>query len=419
MNPFTIALASVSALAASSALACGGCGCSAHKHNKDGAATPAMMTTATADIVDTAVAAGQFNTLAAALNAAGLVETLKGDGPFTVFAPTDAAFGNVDEATLKSLLQPENKGALTSVLTYHVVPGRITAADLLKAGKAESVQGQRLVASVNGDTVRIGGAKIVATDIEASNGIIHVIDGVMLPASDTIPQVAASAGSFNTLLAAVGAAGLADVLSSEGPFTVFAPTDAAFAALPAGTVENLLKPENKADLAAILTYHVVPGRVYADQALAAKSAKTVQGEKVNIAVKSGKPMVENANIVATDIDASNGVIHVIDAVILPPSLNAQAPATSPADVLRTAINRGAPMFNHGNHAACADLYEMTLMSLAAGNALNNDATNAVNNALIRAKRMHSATDRAWALRAGIDQALMATEGRRMTTASRH
>ena len=273
-------------------------------------------------IVDTAVAAGQFNTLAAALQAAGLVDTLKGDGPFTVFAPSDSAFAALDTATLQSLLRPENKAALTRVLTFHVVPGRITAADLLKAGKAESVQGQRLVAKVNGEEVSIEGATIVATDIEASNGIIHVIDRVMIPASDTIPQVAASAGSFNTLLAAVNAAGLAETLSGPGPFTVFAPTDAAFAALPAGTVESLLKPENKDKLIAVLTYHVVPGRVYADQALAAKSAKTVQGEKVNISSSYGKAKVQTANIVTTDINASNGVIHVIDAVILPPSMTA-------------------------------------------------------------------------------------------------
>ena len=132
-----------------------------------------------------------------------------------------------------------------------------------------------------------------------------------------IVDTAAGAGSFNTLVAAVQAAGLVDTLKGEGPFTVFAPTDEAFAKLPAGTVENLLKPENKDKLIAVLTYHVVPGKVMAADVVKVDSAKTVQGQSVKITTTSGGVMVDNANVVKTDFHTSNGVIHVIDSVILP------------------------------------------------------------------------------------------------------
>jgi len=125
--------------------------------------------------------------------------------------------------------------------------------------------------------------------------------------------------SFNTLVAAVKAAGLVETLKGPGPFTVFAPTDEAFAKLPKGTLDDLLKPENKAKLASILTYHVVAGKVMAADVVKLKKAKTVQGSEVKITVKDGKVMVDKANVVKTDVTASNGVIHVIDAVIMPPA----------------------------------------------------------------------------------------------------
>ena len=133
------------------------------------------------DIVDTAVAAGQFNTLAAALTAAGLVETLKGAGPFTVFAPTDAAFAKLPADTVATLLKPENKDQLTAVLTYHVVPGAVMAADVVKITEAKTVNGANITVKVDGDTVMINDAKVTTADIKASNGVIHVIDTVLLP----------------------------------------------------------------------------------------------------------------------------------------------------------------------------------------------------------------------------------------------
>ena len=133
------------------------------------------------DIVDTAAANDDFKTLVAAVKAAGLVETLKGAGPFTVFAPTDAAFGNLPEGTLDELLKPENKDQLTSILTYHVVPGKVLAADVVTLESAKTVQGGEVSIAVDGGKVKVDGANVTATDIECSNGVIHVIDAVILP----------------------------------------------------------------------------------------------------------------------------------------------------------------------------------------------------------------------------------------------
>ena len=133
------------------------------------------------DIVDTAVGAGDFTTLVAAVKAAGLVETLKGAGPFTVFAPTDAAFAKLPEGTVAELLKPENKAKLAGILTYHVVPGKVLAADVVKLSEAKTVQGKAVTIKVDDGTVLIDGAKVVKTDIPCSNGVIHVIDAVILP----------------------------------------------------------------------------------------------------------------------------------------------------------------------------------------------------------------------------------------------
>ncbi|TWT36566.1 Immunogenic protein MPT70 precursor [Posidoniimonas corsicana] len=269
------------------------------------------------DIVDTAVSAGSFGTLATALKAANLVETLKGDGPFTVFAPTDAAFKALPEGTVHELLKPENKKKLASVLTYHVVPGASPAADVTKVKGLTTVNGQRVDIAVDAGKVKVDDATVVSADIHCSNGVIHVIDRVILPASDDIPTTAKKAEAFSTLLAAAKQAGLAEALAGEGPFTVFAPTDQAFEKLPAGTVESLLKPENKDRLASILKHHVVSGRVYSDAAVKAGKAETLNGDSLTIAKAKDGAKVGNARLLSTDIDASNGVIHVIDTVLLP------------------------------------------------------------------------------------------------------
>ena len=275
---------------------------------------------AQATIVETAVAAGNFKTLVAAVQAAGLVDTLNGKGPFTVFAPTDAAFAKLPAGTLEMLLKPENKAKLAAILTYHVVPGAVKAADVVKLKYAGTVNGQRIDIKVDGAKVTVDGAAVTATDIACSNGVIHVIDAVILPVDGTVVDVAAKNGSFNTLVAAIKAAGLVETLSGKGPFTILAPTDAAFAKLPAGTLEMLLKPENKKQLVEILTFHVVPGvAAYSDAVVKMTEVPTVLGSPVAVKVVGGKVMLNGATVVAVDVEATNGVIHVIDTVLMPPA----------------------------------------------------------------------------------------------------
>ncbi|MFN8440155.1 MAG: fasciclin domain-containing protein [Caldilineaceae bacterium] len=285
------------------------------------------------DIVDTAVEAGSFTTLVAAVQAAELVDTLKGEGPFTVFAPSDEAFAKLDKATIDALLA-DPKGDLTQILLYHVVPGKVMAADVKDGMEATTAQGGTVKFSVKDGKVMINDATIVTTDIEASNGVIHVIDSVIMPpaaeASEAmttteasaepmdIVDTAVAAGSFNTLVAAVQAAELVDTLKGEGPFTVFAPSDEAFAKIDKATLDTLLA-DPKGALTQILLYHVVPGKVMAADVTDGLEATTAQGGKVKFTVKDGKVMINDATVVTTDIEASNGVIHVIDSVIMPPS----------------------------------------------------------------------------------------------------
>lgn len=269
------------------------------------------------NIVATAAKAGSFNTLLAAAKAAGLAEALMGDGPFTVFAPTDDAFAALPKGTVESLLKPENKHQLAAILKFHVVSGELSARDVTRLSGATSLNGQRISFATSKGGVSVDGANVISADIDCSNGVIHVIDSVILPARDNIAGVAESAGMFSTLLTAAQAAGLVPALTGDTELTVFAPTDEAFAALPEGTVKMLLKPENKSKLAAVLKYHVVPGRVYARDAVKAGTAKTLNGQNIVLDIADGQLRVDGANIIKTDIDASNGVVHVIDRVILP------------------------------------------------------------------------------------------------------
>ncbi|MCS6844122.1 MAG: fasciclin domain-containing protein [Caldilineales bacterium] len=319
------------------------------------AEAPATPEPAPPDIVDTAIAAGQFKTLVAALEATDLVAALRGEGPFTVFAPTDEAFAKLPEGTLDALLaDPET---LSKILLYHVLPGAVMAADVKDGLSAATLEGSPVSFSVAGGVAKINDATIVATDVKARNGVIHVIDTVILPPSAqaapaepsvSLPDIvdtAIAAGQFNTLVTAVQAAGLVDALKGEGPFTVFAPTDEAFAKLPAGALEGLLADPEA--LKQVLLYHVIAGKVMAADVKDGLTAATLQGETVRFTVADGTAKINDATIVATDVEASNGVIHVIDAVILPPSMagaaesaGGEAPAAPAADIVDTALAAG-------------------------------------------------------------------------------
>jgi uncharacterized surface protein with fasciclin (FAS1) repeats len=270
---------------------------------------------ATPDIVEAAQAAGSFNTLVGALETTGLVETLKGDGPFTVFAPTDAAFGAFTDIELEAITSDVD--LLTRILTYHVVPGDVRAADVVNLSSAPTVNGKDLSITVEGGEVFVDGRRVAQTDLVVENGVIHVLDGVLLPEPILdIVETARNAGSFNTLLTALDVAGLTDVLEGEGPFTVLAPTDDAFAKIPADVLNGLLADVDA--LMDVLTYHVIDGEAPASAVVQLDAATTLQGSDVAISVAAdGTVRINDSTVLITDIFTTNGIIHVIDTVLLP------------------------------------------------------------------------------------------------------
>ena len=267
-----------------------------------------------ATVVDIATSSPDFSTLVGALQSAGLVETLQGDGPFTVFAPTNAAFSALPALALNKVTGDVN--LLTDVLTYHVVPGAVPASDVVNLSSAPTVNGKSLSISVQGGSVFVDGVRVSTTDLFAENGVVHVIDGVLLPEPVLdIVETAQTAGSFNTLLTAVEAAGLTETLRSEGPFTVFAPSDAAFEKLSETELGNILADGDL--LTRVLTYHVVAGDVRAADVVNLSSAMTVNGKELAITVEGGEVFLDGIRVVTTDIVTTNGVIHVIEDVLLP------------------------------------------------------------------------------------------------------
>jgi transforming growth factor-beta-induced protein len=278
-------------------------------------------------IVDVAIENGSFETLVAALTEAELVTALEAEGPFTVFAPNDDAFTALLtdlSITAEDLLANPD---LADILLYHVVSGEFLAADVIAASpfEVETLGGQMLSIEVIDGNVFVNGAQVILADVTASNGVIHVIDSVLMPPAPEEPQtivdVAVENGSFTTLVAALTEAGLVSALEAEGPFTVFAPNDEAFTALLTDlsiTAEDLLA---NPDLADILLYHVVSGEFLAADVIAAApfEVATLDGRTLSIEVIDGNVFVNGAQVILADVTASNGVIHVIDYVLLPPA----------------------------------------------------------------------------------------------------
>ena len=246
---------------------------------------------------------------------AELLTTLQGDGPFTVFAPTDQAFADAG-IDLAALDTPEGKETLADILLYHVVGASVPAANVTECMTANAVNGQPLAFTV-GDGVMINDANVTLADVATSNGIIHVIDKVLTP-TDTpndLPRTAQCTGVHSSLVAAVIQADLLDTLQGAGPFTLFAPTDQAFA--DAGIdLAALDTPEGKATLADILLYHVVAGAVPSSAVTECMSADAVNGQPLAFTV-DGTVMVNDATVTTADVNTSNGIIHVIDKVLTP------------------------------------------------------------------------------------------------------
>ncbi len=276
--------------------------------------------------MDTAVANGNFKTLVVALQAADLVPVLKRPGPFTVFAPTDAAFAKLPPGTIADLLKPENKPKLIRILLYHVVAGNLTAAAILALNppvRVPTLNGHSFLVTKDGDKLKVNDATVIIADVICTNGIIHALDTVLIPpdADETdIVDTAVANGNFKTLVTALTAADLVPTFKGPGPFTVFAPTDAAFAKLPPGTVENLLKPENKPILIQILKYHVVAGNFTAQAIIDLKPpvrVETLAGRSVLVTLEGNQLRVNDALVIIPNVFCTNGIIHAIDTVLIP------------------------------------------------------------------------------------------------------
>lgn len=353
-------------------------------------------------VVDIAVWSDVHTTLVSAVLAADLAGTLSSEWPFTVFAPVNDAFAKLPAGTVETLLMEENIDLLRSILTYHVVPGKVMANDLTQGLTATTVQWDDVMLTHTNNAWYINSAKIIATDLVAGNGVVHVIDSVIMPpmsksevlntiyelrgdmdemmeakidtalmkydmivadmddahvaltnsklmiaidmyieeyemnsdvvamlsllkyeimadvAATDVVDVALGSDVHTTLVTAVVEAGLVDTLKSDGPFTVFAPINDAFAKLPAGTVESLLAQESKADLTNILTYHVVSGAYMASDITDGLMLETVNGDSLEFTITDGVVSINGmTTLLSTDILTSNGIVHVIDDVLIP------------------------------------------------------------------------------------------------------
>ena len=310
-------------------------------------------------IVDIAVATPDLSTLVTALTAGDLVTTLSGPGPFTVFAPSNEAFAKLPPLYLKLLLDPANIKTLQKVLTYHVAFAAAFSKDLTNGETIATVEGEAVTVTLTKrvfkpTVVMINNSTVTTADVAASNGVVHIIDTVLMPpdmpppTADTIVELAQGVADLSTLVTALKAADLVSTLSSPGPFTVFAPSNEAFAKLPAGVLAKLLEPRNKAQLVKLLTYHVIAGAAIAKKDLRigyTTPAASVEGDelkifrpctnrKCNMGSRIFIGPYQNASqcanggnykscyeAFATSLDnvASNGVVHIIDSVLSLPN----------------------------------------------------------------------------------------------------
>jgi len=267
------------------------------------------------DLVERAIITAETQMLVAAVTAGGLVSTLQGAGPFTVFAPVNSAFAALGQEKLDVLLDPANIGLLQKILTYHVIAGDIRAADLTDGATVTTVEGSDLTIDLSGPTPKVNGASIVATDIVVANGVIHLIDGVLTENADLVDV--AILNGFPTLVDLLVTAGLESTLRSDNAgsgFTVFAPTEAAF-----GSLSSV--PSGQA-LVDVLTYHVVSGTVLSSALSDGLVVTTVQGDTFTVNINGASVTITDqasntVDVVLPDVPASNGVVHVIDGVMLP------------------------------------------------------------------------------------------------------
>jgi uncharacterized surface protein with fasciclin (FAS1) repeats len=256
------------------------------------------------------------DTLQTALVAAGLVDDLSGTGPFTVFAPTDAAFKILPYGALNALLLNPG-GLLTELLLYHVVQDSLASADLTNGQVISTLLGKNVRVTINNEEIFINNAKITVADLPADNGIVHVVDAIIIPDVNTVLDIIENSPYHDTLSSAITAAGLTDDLSGAGPFTVFAPTDDAFKLLPEGMLDSLLAGPT-GNLADFLMYHINQGKVMTSEMTDGQIIPTMLEKDVQVTRNDNGIFINDAKLVLADLEADNGVVHVIDAVLIPP-----------------------------------------------------------------------------------------------------
>jgi transforming growth factor-beta-induced protein len=297
------------------------------------------------DIVDIASSDSTFSTLVAALQEAELVGALQGEGPFTVFAPTNDAFAallNQLGITAEELLAHPD---LSDVLLYHVVSGKVMSTDLSDGLTANSLQGESIAFDLS-DGVKVNSSTVITADIDATNGVIHVIDAVLVPESFTlsntteakpsIVDIATGNSDFSMLVMLLQKADLVGALQGDGPFTVFAPTNAAFedllASLDITADELMAQPE----LAKVLLHHVVSGNIMSTDLSDGLTANSLQEETLTFDLSDGV-MVDNARVTTADVEASNGVVHIIDAILIPDGFTLQSVSMDVEEVPYTGV----------------------------------------------------------------------------------
>ncbi|MFK7759027.1 MAG: CIA30 family protein [Phycisphaerales bacterium] len=362
-----------------------------------------------------AVAKGAgLTTLLSLVDAADL--KLPANERVTIFAPTNDAFAQLPKDLVSFLTSPEGKDTLRSVLSYHVVIGDVASSDLLSRSVVSTANTQRLSVSTD-NGLRVNESRILAVDVPFDGGTVHVIDKVFIPELSAISELLLNTSELSTLLAAVDAAGLADQLGPENaPWTVFAPVNSAFSDLPDGVLASLLESKNRNTLIEILGLHVVPGKIYSNELLVQGRAQTLFGSNIKFSLDGGELVVNGARIITSDVEASNGVVHLIEEVLLPaPEQVTQAKSgidvrERAASLYQLAIDRGVPLFNDGQEEACAAIYEITLQSMlillqdASMDSMQQPVTATIETALDEASDSRNWRERAWIYRRALDRA---------------
>jgi uncharacterized surface protein with fasciclin (FAS1) repeats len=363
---------------------------------------------------------GSLASVAAKANLTTLLALVKASGielpsgtKVTIFAPTNEAFAKLPKEKVEFLTSAKGKATLQAILKHHVVGQAVGSSSVLDRRRLAALSGQSL--EVDPTALTIDGARLVATDVAFDGGLVHVIDAVMMPELRSIEEIIAQDARFETLRAAIEAADLGSALGAQnpGPWTLLAPSNEAFGKIPAETLKALLA--DRPALTAVLGAHVLPTMIRREEMLAQGSARTLPGNgSVRFALGPGGITAEGARIEVADIEASNGIIHVIDRVLPAPVAktddgSAAMPerARRAAAILELAIERGVPRFNAGDEASCAALYELAISSvvLLGADALDEGASAELANALKQGADHADAAERAWTYRRAMDRAL--------------